>query len=145
MATFEVTLGEAKHKITVPNMKKSREWRKKFEEPLSLIMGSISEIGGELSHADLGNGDDLTRLFSTVTGALFGTLGKTLIGSVDLLADMLFSYSPELAAQREVIEEVATDEEMLAALLEVIKAAYPFGSLLKAIPTGPRKPPTSTN
>ena len=57
----------------------------------------------------------------------------TLIGSMDLLLDLLFAYSPELAEDRERIEEEAYDEEALAAFTEVLKLAYPFGELLAMV------------
>jgi len=67
---------------------------------------------------ELSNGNDLAELVQV--------LRHTLIGSIDMLQDLLFAYSPVLAADRERIEAEAFDEEALAAFVEVLKLAYPL-------------------
>lgn len=81
--------------------------------------------------------DDLT--FSSV-GELLG-IGRTLLATVsgvpDLIVDLVFRYSPELEAQREVLEDSATDEEFVAAFVEVLKLAFPFSAILRAVEITP--------
>jgi hypothetical protein len=137
MQIFAVTLGAKTYEVQVLNVRKSRDWRRQFEGPLTEVMAAVSDAGNVLSGLDFTQGSDLTRLFGVLGGALLGKLGRGVMGSMDAVADMLFAYSPELAAQRDAIEQEATDEEVLAAFVGVLKAAYPFGGLLKAIRPGP--------
>ena len=83
------------------------------------------EHAGEI---DLTNGGALSNLIQVVS--------DTLLGSIDLLQDLLFAYSPALRADRERIEATAYDEEAMTALIEVLKLAYPFGVVLSLVEWG---------
>tara|TARA_R110000868_G_scaffold27521_3_gene104318 strand:- start:541 stop:888 length:348 start_codon:yes stop_codon:yes gene_type:complete len=113
-------------------MKKAREWRQALEQPFGALV------------AVLENADsiELTNL-SSVAGVVQAFAG-TLVGSVDILLDLLFAYAPELAKDRERIENEAYDEEALAALVEVLKLAYPFGTVLGLV-TGSKTTPKGTS
>ena len=50
--------------------------------------------------------------------------------AVDLMREKLFEYSPELAADRERIETEGYDSEIMAAFIEVLKLAFPFGQVI---------------
>lgn len=67
-----------------------------------------------------------------------------LSGSIDEIIDMVFDYSPELAADREWIEENATNSEAMIAFMEVLKLCYPFLDILGLV-RGQRAQPTSSN
>jgi hypothetical protein len=60
-------------------------------------------------------------------------MSGVLLGSVDLMLDLMFKYSQELADDREWIEQNAYDEEALHAFAEVLKLAFPFGVLLEVV------------
>jgi len=118
MKSAMVVLGGQGYEVKALPMKQSRDWRKRLEVPFGTLAGALEGAGS----IELTNGLDIGRLVRTLSG--------TLIGSIDLLMELLFAYSPELAADRERIEEEAYDEEALIALTEVLKLAYPFGVVL---------------
>lgn len=67
-----------------------------------------------------------------------------LSGSIDEIIDMVFDYSPELTADREWIEENATNSEAMTAFMEVLKLCYPFLEILALVRGRPAQP-TSSN
>ncbi len=118
MKSATVVLGGQGYEVKALPIKQSKAWRSQLEGPFGALAGALEGAG----QIDLGNGLDIGRLVRTLSG--------TLIGSIDLLMELLFAYSPELAADRKRIEEEAYDEEALIALTEVLKLAYPFGVVL---------------
>ncbi len=118
MKTVTVRLGGQNYTIQPLPMRRSQQWRQALELPFGALV------------AVLENADsiELTNL-SGMAGVVQAFAGM-LVGSVDILLDLLFAYSAELAADRERIENEAYDEEALAALIEVLKLAYPFGTVL---------------
>lgn len=123
MKTSTVTLGGQSYTIKALPIRQSKAWRTKLEGPFAELSTALEGAG----RIELSSGVDIGRLVRTLSG--------TLIGSIDLLMDLLFEYSPELAADRERIEAEAYDEEALEALAEVLRLAYPFGRAL-ALVTG---------
>jgi hypothetical protein len=123
MKTSNVVLGGQSYTIKALPIRQSKAWRTKLEGPFAELSTALEGAG----KIELSSGVDIGRLVRTLSG--------TLIGSIDLLMDLLFEYSPELAADRERIEEEAFDEEALEALAEVLRLAYPFGRAL-ALVTG---------
>jgi len=99
-------------------MKKAREWRQKLEQPFGAMV-KVLETADTIELTNLGS----------IAGVV-QTFAGTLLGSVDILLGLLFAYAPTLAADRERIENEAYDEEALGALVEVLKIAYPFGTVL---------------
>jgi hypothetical protein len=116
--SVSIALGGRQYEVKALPIKASRAWRERFNGP----MGQVLEIFN-VSQIELNSPADL--------GRLLGSLKDILLGSLDLAADLLFSYSPALAADRERIEAEAFDEEMVAALIEVVKLAFPFGEFVK--------------
>lgn len=118
MRTITVQLGAQNYTIQPLPMKRAREWRKALEQPFGALVG-VLENADSIELTDLGSIAGVVQAFA-----------GTLVGSVDILMDLLFAYSPELAQDRERIEAEAYDEEALAVLVEVLKLAYPFGIVL---------------
>lgn len=116
-----VTLGGQSYEIRALPIRQSKAWRAKLEGPFSELSNALEGAGS----IELSSGGDIARLVRTLSG--------TLIGSIDTLLDLLFAYSPELAADRDRIEDNAYDEEALDAFTEVLKLAYPFGQLLALV------------
>lgn len=115
MKEVTVDLGGRKFSIAALNIQRSRQWRETFARPFEELVGVMAAAGGiELTNA-------------ASLGKLVGVLKDTLLHSTDLLLDALFAYAPVLQAEREWIEEHATDEEALTALMEVLRLAYPLG------------------
>lgn len=120
-----VTLGGQEYAIKPLNIRQSRAWREQFANPFQAVIGVLQNAG----RIELTNPGDL--------GALLSQVGGLLLGSMDLVIDALFAYSPELRADEDAILDNATDEEAVAALWEVLKLAYPFGSILQTLNGGP--------
>lgn len=128
----EATVVFADRKFTVHalNIRASREWRKMFGKHLRLILGMLKNADS----LELVNNDgDLNA--GTIVG-LVRELGILALDSIDLFAESLFDYSPALAAERDWIEENAEDSELLEALFEIIKLAYPFGFVARFLTNG---------
>lgn len=116
-----VRLGGQSYTVKALPIRQSKAWRKQLEGPFRELSTALESAGS----VELTSGGDIARLVRSFSG--------TLIGSIDLLLDLLFAYSPALAADRERIEAEAFDEEALAAFAEVLKLAYPFGQLLALV------------
>jgi len=129
--TVMVELGGATYTLTQRPIKQAKAWRDALRKPFGQLAATL-EGAGKL---ELTSGTDLAGLVQSLSG--------TLLGSVDILLDLLFAYSPELAADRERIEREAFDDEALTAFTEVLRLVYPFGQLL-ALVNGPAGTPTSS-
>lgn len=121
-----VELGEREFTIRQRSIRESKAWRESLAGPFQELVG-VLEGAGDLELSRLG---DLAGLVRLVAGRV--------IGAVELVLDLLFEYSPELASEREWIEANAYDDEALDAFVEVLKLAYPFGRLAGLLQAGPR-------
>jgi hypothetical protein len=116
-----VELGGREFTIRELPMKRSREWRERLGEPVREVIGRL-QGAEELELANLSE-----------VGTLVESVGGALLGSVDLVAEVTFEYSPELAGEREWIEANAYDSEMMGAFVEVVKLAFPFGKISEMV------------
>ncbi len=121
MKTAVVTLGGVNYELRPLPLRPARALREK-------ISGEISGLGQALRALE---GLEITRLDDL--GGLIQQLGGTLAGSLDIIADWLFEFSPELQADRERILDEAFDEEILQAFGEALKMLYPFGETLNGL------------
>jgi hypothetical protein len=128
--TITVMLGGRSYTVEALPIKASKAWRAQLAGPFGQLAATL-EHAGEI---DLTSGGDLSHLIQV--------LSDTLLGSIDLLQDLLFDYSPALVADRERIEAEAYDEEAMTALIEVLKLAYPFGAVLTLVGGATKKPIT---
>lgn len=135
MKTVQVTLGGKEYNIRALKMRQSKEWRDKVKEPF----GSLVDALQAAPNIELTSMADLSTLVDVVKDLV--------LGSFDLVLDLLFQYSPELAADRERIETEGYDEEAVEAFVEVLKLAFPFGGFRKVFSTlpGPANQATSMN
>lgn len=118
MQSIRVTLGGLTYDVQPLPIRASREWRTRLHAPLDEIMNSLS---GAMA-IEISKVDDLITLGRN--------LSTTLIGSPDLLLDLLLSYSPELEKDRERIETDAFDDEIAQGLVQVMKVVFPLGRLM---------------
>lgn len=125
-----VTLGGQSYVIEALPIAASKAWRAKLAGPFGQLAATLAHAG----EIDLTDGGALSNLIQVVS--------DTLLGSIDLLQDLLFAYSPVLAADRARIEATAYDDEAMHALVEVLKLAYPFGGVLTLV-SGATKAPTT--
>lgn len=124
MSTFPVTLGGRTFDVKTLPVKKAKSWRERFSQPLNDLSAQVETIGS----VEITSGAQISGFVKT--------LGNMLVRSPDLIADMLFEYSKELADARDWIEENSTDAEIMLAFTEVLKVAYPLAPLVKTAMSG---------
>jgi hypothetical protein len=142
MKMIKVVLGGREYEVRQLPIRASREWREKFAAPIEQLLGSVQYAGEALQQA-LGKGSaiDAGELVKRLGQALLSGVGETVLHSMDLVMEMVLAYSPELRADRERIEAEAYDDEVMAALGEALKLAYPFSEILKFVRIGPGEKP----
>lgn len=121
--TVTVTLGGRTYTIRRQPIGPAARWRQKLAGPFAQVASTLANW----KEIELSKVEDVASLLQVV--------GVPLIGSVDLVVELLFEYAPELQADRERIEAEAFDDEALAAFVEVLKLAYPFSQLAQMIQT----------
>ena len=134
MNTVQITLGGKAYTVTELPLRKNAEWRQRLE---GLVAGVTDLVGA--SQIDLHNMADLIAVVNQVRDVL--------LRAPEQVTELLFSYAPEVAADRARIEAEVYESELLGAFVEVLKLAFPFGQLLSlANGLAPRaRAPTSTN
>ena len=132
MRTVTVMLGGKPYEVRALSIRAAREWREKFQQPFQTIADALSGM----ESIELTSGKSVSTLINV--------LQETLLRSPDTILSMLYAYSPEILADKARIESEAFDDEVVVAMIGVLKLAYPFGSLLNLIP-GPTSKPTSTS
>ena len=130
MQSITVVLAEQAYILKPLPIRQARAIRAKISEPMGKAIAAIRNTPG----AGLND-------FQAI-GELLETARMVLADSIDLCLEILFEFSPELAADRERIETLAYDDEALLAFVEVAKMLYPFGGLVKQL-TGLAKAATS--
>lgn len=103
----QVILGGRKYPVRPLSIRKSREWRQ-------LLSATIQEVLGK--HSGPASADALGAVFMRVP---------------EKMGELLWAYAPELP--RAEIEEEATDAELVAALREVMRLAFPFVGELQTL------------
>lgn len=134
MKTVQITLGGKTYTVTELPLRKNAEWR----QQLSWLVASVTDLVGA-SQIDLHNTGDLIGVINQVRDVL--------MTAPEQVTELLFSYAPEVAADRARIEAEVYESELLSAFVEVLKLAFPFGQLLSlASGLTPRaSAPTSTS
>lgn len=112
-----IYLGERRYEVVPLTLGKSQAWRKEFNVPVGELVAAIQQLP-EVELTDL-----------AALGQLVSTLQGTLLGSMEMVFDLLCKYSPEVAADKKYILENATDDQVMLAFVEVLKLAFPFGRL----------------
>lgn len=113
----EVKLGGRAYVLRPLAIRPAREWRAEFAGLVdTVVMLMRSAVTKKLASPD-----DLAGLAEDLAPKLFGM--------VDKLIEMMFAYSPELRADREWLEEHATDEEAMQVIIKIIMLAFPFGAV----------------
>lgn len=121
-AETKVTLAGREYTLRALPMRQAKAFREQFSGPVNQLISAL-EGAPRLEVGDM-----------QAIGALLGVVKDVLLSSIDIALDMLFAYSPEMAADRERIESEAYDDEALVAVVEVVKLLYPFGSLKNILP-----------
>ena len=119
-----VTLGEKKYEIKAKTMRDNKAWRDQFGKPFELIVSALTGMGD----INLSDGKGL--------GGLVSSLKVLLLGSMDLIVEMLYAYVPAIAADAEYLQDNAYDDQIVDAFVAVLQLAYPLGGLTKVIRRG---------
>jgi hypothetical protein len=116
-----VTLAERQYVIKELPRRKNMAWRQALKEPFGDLVDALTNAPAlEIdSTAELQQLADLVR-----------TLTSRVIGSIDLMCELLFDYSPSLAEDRDRIEEEGYDSEIVGAFAQVLQLAFPFGQII---------------
>lgn len=124
--TATVTLGGREYAVEQQPFKAASAWRRRLESELA----PLTALAQNYRAIEINNVGDLVGLVEQV--------GPLLLHAPETVAELLFAYSPGLAAQREAIEAAAFDDELVAALKEVVGLAYPFAAWSNLLrPAGP--------
>lgn len=126
-----ITVNLAGHTFTIESLKfkAERAWRKKYDLPVANLIGAIATVK-EVSSTEFDKPTDLLKQIGGILLSHATDLMKALLDSPDIIFEAICDYSPVLADNRDFIEENAYQDEIAAVFIEVLKIAYPFGSLL---------------
>lgn len=129
MKSINVNLASRTFTIESLKFKAERAWRKKYDRPIAHLFDAIASAK-ELSTKEFDKPADLMKEVGMVLLSQANELMKALLDSPDIIFEAICDYSPALAADKDFIEENAYQDEIAAVFIEVLKIAYPFGSLL---------------
>ena len=113
MRSTTITLSGKQHTINELPSRRAAAWRKQVQEKL----GDVAKLVESAPDTDISNSAALATLVRNV--------GSLVVGSTDIVVELLFEYAPALRES----DEDFYDSELLAAFVEVVKLAYPFGQL----------------
>jgi hypothetical protein len=151
--TAQVTVAGRAYLISEKMIGPAAKWRDHLNASQTMrifksLDGAMAQLVAALD--SVAPNDDGVRDWGSINVAsvinvaeLLPVLVNGLSHSIDEIIDMVFDYSPELAADREWIEENAPSSEAVAAFVEILKLCFPFLGILALL--GPRAQPTSTN
>lgn len=133
-----VRLGGAEY----PVPPQPRRWTRRFRKAAAERLGAIESWVGLLAGGAVGN---------LAVSEAIPLLRRFVAEDADGLLDLIYEYSPELEAAREAIEDTATDEECLSAVIAIVQVV--FGPFLSGLagrvtaltsPSEQTDPPTAT-
>lgn len=149
MKTVTVKLGGKEYSIAQKPMGQMVKWRKRLGESRTMLIfqtldhvvaqfTSIAQDAqeGGVANVDLGQALGLTRILPAIV--------EGLLNSIDEVWALVFEYAPDIAKDREWLEENAYDEEGIEAFRSILSLAFPI-SALWAMVSGRRAPATNTN
>lgn len=111
---FKLYFGGQDYEADVPNILKTGEWRRRLIEETRNIAKSLF---GETT-----NGHD---------DAFFAGLGSAFLAYPEKLCTLVAAFAPALPWDE--IQQIATEEEYMAAFGYIMKIAYPFSRQLSLI------------
>ena len=117
MREITVSLGGKVYTVRELPLRKNAAWRAEFQKPF----GNAAEVIRTAVGLELNDGAGLAEIVQKVT--------QMVIGSVDVVTDLVFAYAPELAAKRAEIEADLYESEIQEAFAGVLGLAFPFAML----------------
>jgi len=125
--TAKVAIAGRDYIVEALPIRPAREWRELLEGRMGAALAAFRATA-DLATRKYDDPDALLRDLTNELVTHFGGALSVIVRSVDTIADLLFAYSPALAADRERIEVEGHDEELVEAFAQVLALAYPFGS-----------------
>jgi hypothetical protein len=150
MKSTEIVLGEKSYTVTPPPLRLNITWQRhvatQAKPLLAAIPGLMAALAPIIKQAATATADKdapatswLDRITDETLPALLDSGSGLLIGVLDalpVLLDLIYEFDPALNLDKEHIEANATEEELLAAFVALVKLSFPFGTkwgdLLKA-------------
>ena len=115
MRTVEVVLGGQTYTVPELPVRKNAAWRKQLQEHFGALVTALRAAPSR----ELGTLHDVADIL--------GEFSALLIGSVDVVTELLLAYSDDLWRAREAIEANAYESEIMEAFAKVLPLAFPFG------------------
>lgn len=112
-----VSLGEREFEVQTAGFKRAKPWKARLFADVKPLFEKV----GASTNIEFATPTDLLKLLPLAE--------ELFVDGLDLVCDMLITYSPALEAERDYIEEYATDKQILAAFQEVAALADPFGMI----------------
>jgi len=132
MQTVKITLAGKTYEVQKLPIRANREWRKKFDEPIGKLLGAAKAVS-DLSKQEWKDSREMFAAIGLALAAHVDEIVHVLLGSMDLITQAVFDYSPMLKKEQAFIEEHGFDEEMVRAFVEVVQLAYPFSPVIKSM------------
>jgi hypothetical protein len=110
-----LVLGEREFVVQTAGFMRSKPWKKRLFEEIKPLFEKVSDA----PNMEFNSAADLLKLLPLAE--------ELFTDGLDLVFDMLVSYSPVLEDEREYIGNYATDKQILAAFQGVVVLADPFG------------------
>lgn len=133
MQDCTITLGEKEYVVKELPIRKNQAWRTQLAQPINEAMAIVERL------KDL----EISRLGDILN--LVQDLRPLLTQRLDEVSGWLISYSPELQRDQDYILDNAYESQLITALGEVLKLAFPFAKLLPGNRFGLASKETSTN
>lgn len=140
----EIMLGERLYEVSAAGLKRSEKWRNGLQFEINGILGLLKEQGGVFEKIDLSNLKEIANMGLVELVPVLGEVFARLNLSMTNLGNLIIAYHPALEKDVAYILENATTRQTFAALIEMVKFEYPFGTILsRPSPPGPPEPTTS--
>lgn len=121
---IKIKIADRKYELKELPAKKATLWREMLTNQYGTFLQEIVSVM---------NTDYETAEGRAIIGQLMGNAIFKLGGSIEDIREMVFSYIPELEKDREYALENGLDSQFIAAFVEVIKLAYPFGGIAQMV------------
>ncbi len=113
--TATVRLGDKEYTISEQPRVRAKPWRVRLLEEVKPLFAQL-ENAGNLSFDQPG---DLVKVLPL--------LEAVMLDGLDSIAALTVTFAPELEADREYIEQNATEKQIMACFMEAVKLSDPFG------------------
>lgn len=121
MRTERVTLGGREYMMAELPLRKNAAWR----QQLGAELEQWGNLLGQTNEVDLNN---LSGVLPVLRRA-----GDMVLQSPERIAELVFAYCSDIAADRETILDNAYESELVEAFSACVKLAFPFGKLTSLV------------